>query len=103
METTAQPDQGKLAQLMALFGGGDKSPGMPAAPINGAKDTSADSSAKPFEAPQAAAPESDGLLGALKNLVQFFQAKSGSASNDAKYQKAMGDAGMPEEDMGIGH
>jgi hypothetical protein len=106
----AQMDQGKLAQLMSMFGIGqapqENSEAVPSLPANGAKDTAADSGvpAQPGM-PPAQAPQGGegGLLGALKNLMQFFDAKAGSASNDSRYQKALTDAGIPADQTGIGH
>ena len=44
---------------------------------------------------------SGGFMEALQNLFSLFGKKPGSASNDAKYQKALTDAGLPAEETGI--
>ena len=112
--TAGADSKDKLGALMALFGakGGTAAPppmGEPnpapadaiAAAPGQAKDTAAESATPP--APGAKGTQGQGgLMSALQDLVKFFQAKPGSASNDAKYQKAMTDAGLPAGETGVG-
>ena len=101
---------------MALFSGkGTPKPGQGdsgLAPAAGAPDT-AQASALPEPGlgiggvkgegvGTAAHADGSGLSGALQNLLKFFSAKPGSASNDAKYQKALTDAGIPADQTGVG-
>ena len=111
---TAQGDsKDKMSALAALFGakGAATQPAPMSepnpAPATGeaipgqAKDTAAESAAP--AAPGAKAPQGqDGLMGALRDLIKFFQAKPASASNDDKYQKALTEAGVPAGETGVG-
>lgn len=98
----AQPDtQDMLDKLKSMFGGAKKPDTI--VELNGAKDTSQDSAPGEATAAPTPAQNSDGFLGALKNLMQFFQAKRGSASNDDKYQKILTEAGIPASQTGIGN
>lgn len=117
---TAQTDSKGLAgALAALLGAkGAQAPGavgaqMPSAPAMGsamptavlqgqAADTSADSKTPANPGGTAAPGEDSGLMGALKDLMKFFQAKPASASNDARYQAALTEAGIPADQTGIG-
>jgi hypothetical protein len=55
--------------------------------------------------PRASGP---GLISAIQDLIKYFQSpesdmvKPGSASNDARYEKTLEDAGMSKDDTGIG-
>lgn len=55
----------------------------------------------PGENPLKPAASGGGMMEALKNLMQFFSAKAGSASNSNKYGQAMKDAGLEEDETGI--
>ncbi len=115
---TAQTDNkmGMMSALAALFGGkGAAAPQQPLSePMPGsmgmpseqsaqpqAKDTVADSAA-PAAPGMMGSQEGQGLVGALHDLIRFFQAKPASASNDNKYQKALTDAGIPASETGVG-
>jgi hypothetical protein len=43
-----------------------------------------------------------GLWATIMNLAKFMQATPASASNDAKYQKYLTDAGIDPDDTGVG-
>jgi len=108
-------DLSMIAKLAAMFGSGS-TPGAPGAttaeppmPQGMMSPDTATASATPMDGsmpPQAPGappvPAQGGLMEALKSLMQFFQAKQGSASNDAAYQKDLTDAGMAPGDTGIG-
>ena len=105
-------DPSMIAKLAAMFGkgSGQSAPTVePPMPTGMMSPDSATASATPMDGsmpPQAPGappvPAQGGLMDALRNLLQFFQAKSGSASNDQAYQKDLTDAGMAPGDTGIG-
>ena len=41
-------------------------------------------------------------MDALRSIVAFFNAKPGSASNDAKYKAALKEGGLPDNETGVG-
>ncbi len=108
---TAQSTSKMAEALAALFGKGKAPAANPAdptdearAPMPAASDTAEASAPAAPSSPGAPSPtdNKDGLMAALHGLLKFMAAKPGSASNDAKYQAALTDAGIPADQTGIG-
>ena len=105
-------DPSMIAKLAAMFGkgSGQSAPTVePPMPTGMMSPDSATASATPMDGsmpPQAPGappvPAQGGLMDALRSLFQLFQSEPGSASNDARYQKDLTDAGIPPSETGIG-
>lgn len=118
--TAQTQDPAMLAKLAAMFGGKGESAPAPAGPeampssapaaassgtaADTAKDSAAPSTMQEGQAQAApsAASGKGGLMEALQSLMQFFQAKPASASNDDLYQKRLEEAGIPADETGVG-